>query len=121
MALKIQKQNEKNAARLLQRESAESSVKEITSADISEVIASAPTRDELLEDTNNMISAVEWTMAHVEDDAQFPQMQIPDLIDYPDDIVIKNTKLINQLEETIIAWEMHITKVIEEWSSKVCL
>lgn len=121
MALKIQKQNEKNAAKLLASDSHESSLKEVTSADLSEIIDSTPTRDELMTDVKNMVQTVEWTMIHVEDDIQLPQMQIPDLIDVPDELVLKNQKLITQLEETIIAWEGHISKVIEECLKKVLL
>lgn len=55
-------------------------------------------------------------MEHVEGDVQ---LVIPDINDITDEEIIKNKEIIKQLEEVIMSWERHITKVIDEQVAKV--
>lgn len=60
-------------------------------------------------------------MQHLEGDIQ---LQIPDIDVLHDEnltpeILSQDSELVEQLEEVVMSWEQHITKVIESFLSKV--
>lgn len=55
---------------------------------------------------------------HIEDEIESPAMQIPDLTDVKDDS-LKDPVFIKALENILMSWEIHITKVIDDCLKKV--
>lgn len=60
---------------------------------------------------------------HVEDDIDLPMADLSDILksDRPDEELIKDRKVIETLEEAVIVWERHISKVIDSYLAKVCI
>lgn len=61
------------------------------------------------------------TIEHLEDDIQLPVTEFPDIFYISDDIIIKNPKMVAALEEVVMSWERHITKLIEIYTAKVII
>lgn len=57
-------------------------------------------------------------IGHIEDDIETPTMQIPDLTDISEE-TLKDAALIKSLEDILMTWEVHITKIIEDCLKKV--
>lgn len=55
---------------------------------------------------------------HIEDDIETPAMQIPDLTDVKEE-TIKDGNFIKSLEDILMTWETHISKVIDDCLKKV--
>lgn len=55
---------------------------------------------------------------HIEDDIETPAMQIPDLTDVREEM-LKHADFVKSLEDILMTWEMHISKVIDETLKKV--
>lgn len=58
---------------------------------------------------------------HVEDDIDLPMADLSDILksDRPNEELIKDPKVIETLEEAVIVWERHISKVIDSYLAKV--
>lgn len=57
-------------------------------------------------------------IGHIEDEIESPAMQIPDLTDVTEE-TLNDEDFVKNLEDTLITWETHITKTIEECLKKV--
>lgn len=58
-------------------------------------------------------------MEHLEEDVSLPVTTYPDIFFISDDIIIKNQKMMEQLEDCIMAWEKYIQKMIDVYTAKV--
>lgn len=61
------------------------------------------------------------TIEHIEEEIQLPSTEIPEIFDsnIEDDTIIRDSKMVETLEEAIMAWEKHIMKIIEMYLAKV--
>lgn len=59
------------------------------------------------------------TIEHVADDSQQLMVDCPDIFDKPDDVIIKDKKILESLEDIIMGWERQITRIIEVYQAKV--
>lgn len=55
---------------------------------------------------------------HIEDEIETPAMQLPDLSEVNEES-LKNPDFIKTLEDILMSWETHITKVIDDCLKKV--
>lgn len=78
-------------------------------------------RDSLIAEIRTFIESLNWTIEHLEDDIQLPVTEFPDIFYISDEIIVKNPKMVQALEEVIMSWERHITKLIETYTAKVRL
>ncbi|XP_069678773.1 dynein axonemal heavy chain 10-like [Periplaneta americana] len=82
--------------------------------------ASTPIKTELLDETNRLVNVVDWTIRHLKGDIKLPIPHIPGL--YKEDVskesLAKDPKLVNQLEELVMSWERHITKISDTYLAK---
>lgn len=78
-------------------------------------------KNEFIADINVLIDTIAWTIEHVEDDSQQLMFDCPEIYDKSDNMIVKNRKILENLEEVIMSWERHITKVIEVYLAKVYL
>lgn len=60
---------------------------------------------------------------HVDDDIDLPMADLSDILksDIPREELIKDPTVIDALEEAVMSWERHITKVIESYLAKVIM
>jgi len=60
---------------------------------------------------------------HVDDDIDLPMADLSDILksDIPREELIKDSTVIDALEEAVMSWERHITKVIESYLAKVIM
>lgn len=135
VAMKIQKEKQKAAQRFLLSDGEEASIiSEVVSED--EIVGSSPIKHELMQDVEGVIETVMWyitqckkgvkmcklrvlrAIGHIEDDIETPTMQIPDLTDISEE-TLKDAALIKNLEDILMTWEVHITKIIEDCLKKV--
>lgn len=78
-----------------------------------------PTKNALVADIRNLIDVLVWSMEHLEDDVSLPVTSYPDIFFISDDIILKSHKMIESLEECIMAWERYIQKMIDSYAAKV--
>lgn len=78
-----------------------------------------PVKDAFITDVQGYVDSLTWTIEHLEDDIQLPVSEFPDIFYMDDDIILKNKKMIEALEEVAMSWERHITKLIEMYCAKV--
>ncbi|KAK1133358.1 hypothetical protein K0M31_011173 [Melipona bicolor] len=80
-------------------------------------------KTDILSYLDKLISGVEWTLEHIEGDILLTMPNIPELDDpnVTDEMLEKNTEVIEQLEHVIMSWGVHIEKVLESFQTKVQL
>ncbi|KAL1513082.1 hypothetical protein ABEB36_002553 [Hypothenemus hampei] len=108
----------KYAKREMQRLSLTPSINKQTEDDYSKSIS--PVNDELLHEIMVFGSMLQWVCEHVEDDIDLPMADLSDILksDRTNEELIKDPKVIEALEETVMGWERHIVKVIESYLAK---
>lgn len=113
LSLAIQKETDK---RIIY----DQNVEELSVHSSEKIYASTPTKLELISDLNAFIVTLDWTIEHIEEEIQLPSTEIPEIFDsnIEDDTIIRDSKMVETLEEAIMAWEKHIMKIIEMYLAK---
>ncbi|XP_022902554.2 dynein axonemal heavy chain 10 [Onthophagus taurus] len=75
-------------------------------------------KTELLNDLQQLVDSISWTIGHVEDDSQQLLFECADISDKTDEDIIKDKGIIENLEEVVMSWERHISKTIESYMAK---
>nr|XP_033194235.1 dynein heavy chain 10, axonemal-like [Bombus vancouverensis nearcticus] len=78
-------------------------------------------RNDILYYLDRLISNVEWTLENIEGDILLTMPNIAELDDpnVTDEMLEKNKEVIEQLENVIMLWGVHIEKVLESFQQKV--
>ncbi|XP_066245712.1 dynein axonemal heavy chain 10 isoform X2 [Euwallacea similis] len=75
---------------------------------------------ELLSEIIGFQNMLEWVCEHVEDDIDLPMADLSDILksDKPNEELVRDSKVVEVLDDLVMGWERHITKVIESYLSK---
>ncbi|XP_066140827.1 dynein axonemal heavy chain 10 [Euwallacea fornicatus] len=82
--------------------------------------SNTPLRIELLNEVIAFRNMLEWVCEHVEDDIDLPMADLSDILksDRPNEELVRDPKVLEALDDAVMGWERHITKVIESYLSK---
>lgn len=121
LALRIQKAKAKSGERLLSHQTSIESLgdKPSDSEVDREEESFTPCKDALKGDIQKIIWSLERTTSHIVQDVSVTNVSIPDLVDVPDEVVLRDHILMKALEQIILSWETHIMKTIDEHKAKV--
>ncbi|KAI4469012.1 dynein heavy chain [Holotrichia oblita] len=73
---------------------------------------------DIVGEKNRLIVYIFRTIEHVADDSQQLMVDCPDIFDKSDEVIIKDKKIIESLEDIIMGWERQITRIIEIYQAK---
>ncbi|XP_076621651.1 dynein heavy chain at 89D [Colletes latitarsis] len=78
-------------------------------------------KKDILSYLDKLIHSVEWTLENIEGDILLTMPNIPKLEDpnITDEMLEKDKQVIEQLENVIMSWGVHIQKVLESFQTKV--
>ncbi|CAH1165598.1 unnamed protein product [Phyllotreta striolata] len=79
-----------------------------------------PIKDELSTEVANLVTSLFWVCEHVEDEVDLPMVDLSDIVHStrPDDVLIKDPKIVDILEEAVTGWQLHLIKIMENYESK---
>lgn len=79
-----------------------------------------PIKDELTTEVTTLTQSLVWVCEHVEDEVDLPMVDLSDIIHStrPDDVLIKDPKIVQVLDEAVTGWENHIIRIMENYEAK---
>lgn len=85
------------------------------------LVSESPIKEDLIMDILALEKSLNWTIEHVDDHIDLPLTSFPEILqsNIPDEELIKDQTLIENLQDIVMAWERHILKVLEVYLAKV--
>ncbi|CAH2003821.1 unnamed protein product, partial [Acanthoscelides obtectus] len=79
-----------------------------------------PIRDELVAGVNELRTSLEWVVEHLEDELDLPMVDVTEILhsEKPDSELANSKSVVAELEEVVMGWERHITKVLDLYLAK---